>query len=183
MNLIFPKNIRPTTNKLKEAIFNILYSEIGTDYSKLIFADFFAGSGQIGIQAIQRKFRKVIFIEKSKLNIKTIEENLKRNKISEENFLLINKDSFSRQLAKDLQAFKENLGVMFLDPPYKLEKEPIFALLSNLQLSKTIIILEREYKKKEEIFWSEEQKTFFLKKKKKYGSSILLFLSLGCKNF
>ena len=72
--LYSPKNsdVRPTTDMVKESIFNIIQNDvIGSK-----FLDLFAGSGAIGIEAISRGAEKVVFVDNSKESISLIKQNL-----------------------------------------------------------------------------------------------------------
>ena len=57
------KNVRPTSERAREAVFNILYSHIGGDYSELEMLDVFAGTGAFGLETLSRGFKKVAFID------------------------------------------------------------------------------------------------------------------------
>jgi len=65
-------NTRPITDMIKEALFNV----IGTDINGAFFLDLFAGSGSVGIEALSRNAARVIFIDNSMQAIKTIKYNL-----------------------------------------------------------------------------------------------------------
>jgi 16S rRNA (guanine966-N2)-methyltransferase len=69
-------SVRPTSQKVREALFDILGISIEGTY----FLDLFAGTGAIGIEALSRGAQKVIFIEKEIKCIKIIKENLKKTK-------------------------------------------------------------------------------------------------------
>ena len=81
-NLIAPKNknTRPTDNKIKEAIFDMLYP-MKTNGNAL---DLFAGSGQMGIEFLSRDLNFVYFNEIDRLSIKSLKENLE--KINDPNY-------------------------------------------------------------------------------------------------
>lgn len=70
---------RPTTSKLREALFNILQGEV----EGALFLDLFAGSGAIGLEALSRGAQKVIFVEKDPLAIKALHENIKTLNVKE----------------------------------------------------------------------------------------------------
>ena len=58
------KDVRPTSERVREAIFNILYSKLGNDYSKKFLLDIFAGTGAFGYEALSRGFNFVSFMDK-----------------------------------------------------------------------------------------------------------------------
>lgn len=101
-------DVRPTTDKVKESLFNI----IQFDVEGASFLDLFAGSGQIGIEAISRGARQVVFVDKSKKSIDVIRQNLKTTKF-EKFAVVINSDSLSF-----LAGRMEKYDIAFLDPPY-----------------------------------------------------------------
>ena len=102
--------VRPTTDKVKEAVFSSIQFEIeGRD-----FLDAFAGSGQMGIEALSRGAKSATFIDSSKKAIAAIERNLK----------VTNLQQFATIINADTLSFIRNTGmrfdVAFLDPPYNL---------------------------------------------------------------
>lgn len=101
-------DVRPTTDKVKESLFNI----IQFDVEGSSFLDLFAGSGQIGIEAISRGARQVVFVDKSKKSVEVIRENLKTTGF-EKNAVVVNADSLGF-----LSRRAEKYDIAFLDPPY-----------------------------------------------------------------
>lgn len=104
------QSIRPTTDRVKESIFNLLQGYV-EDANVL---DLFAGSGALGIEAISRGARSVTFADRSNDSIETLSTNLKKvsGKIN-----VIRKDFLST--IDYLSARKEKFDIIFLDPPYK----------------------------------------------------------------
>lgn len=129
---------RPTTDRIKETLFNILQQDV----PGAVFVDLCAGSGQIGIEALSRGAKKVYFIENDAAAIKCIEENLKHTK-------LINDSVVLKQDAVTAMSYgiREKADVIFADPPYGMGTDA--ALLSAAVSSKavtpdTIIIIEEK---------------------------------------
>ncbi len=178
-----PKGIRPTQDKIRSAIFDILRDRI----KKAKFIDLFAGSGSVGIEALSRGADKVVFVEKSKKVLNILKENLKllgyidRAKI-------IGKDVFTlhiipaRHLAGSegipLRASSERGGrqltewrgdIIFADPPYEkgLAQKVIFypAFPPEADEGQSILIIE--HSKREKI---EPGKHY------KFGDTILTFI-------
>ena len=100
--------VRPTTDKVKEAVFSAVQFEIeGRD-----FLDVFAGSGQMGIEALSRGARSATFLDSSREAVRCIERNLKVTNLTQ--FGKIHRcDSLSF-----VQTTSEKYDVAFLDPPY-----------------------------------------------------------------
>lgn len=125
------KDVRPTSDKVKESLFNILLSKIPEAY----VLDLFAGSGNLGLEAISRGAKGCIFIDKSKDSIKTVYSNIKLLKC-EEYCEVYNNDAFSALEILDKRKLK--FDIVFCDPPY--HKEIIQKVLKSLL--KTDIIKE-----------------------------------------
>lgn len=104
------KSIRPTTDRVKESIFNLLQGYV--EDAKVL--DLFAGSGALGIEAISRGASSVVFADRSNDSIETVNTNLKKvnGKVT-----VIRKDFLST--IDYLSARKEKFDIIFLDPPYK----------------------------------------------------------------
>ena len=101
---------RPTTDRIKETLFNMLMPYVG----QAKFLDLFAGSGALGIEALSEGADKCYFVDKNKIAINTLKENLERLKVKEE-YYLINKDYIDA-----LNNFNIKFDIIFLDPPYHL---------------------------------------------------------------
>lgn len=106
--------MRPTTDRIKETLFNILQNDV----PGCMFLDLFAGSGQMGIEALSRGAQRAVFIEKDKKAIACIEANLQKTKLSGK------ADVLQKELPGGLSFLGKNTGagngfdLIFLDPPY-----------------------------------------------------------------
>jgi 16S rRNA (guanine(966)-N(2))-methyltransferase RsmD len=103
--------VRPTSDRLRETLFNILAPQI----AGARFADVCAGSGAVGIEALSRGAGHVTFIEASRKAAAVISENLRHCGI-EEGYKLINRDAL--QAMKYFAAEKPQFDLIFFDPPY-----------------------------------------------------------------
>lgn len=103
--------VRPTPNRLRETLFNILAPEL----PGCVFVDAYAGSGAVGIEALSRGAARAIFIEKSREAIEVLEANLKSLRAGERASVL--RIAVRKKLSPDLG------DIVFLDPPYSLEAE------------------------------------------------------------
>lgn len=101
-------DVRPTTDRVKEAIFSIIQFEL--EGRKVL--DLFAGSGQLGIEALSRGAASATFVDQNKKSIEVIEENLKTTGLGK-NTIVKNSDSVSF-----LSMTKDAFDIAFLDPPY-----------------------------------------------------------------
>lgn len=138
--LIPPKNddIRPTTDKARESLFNMLQYYI----YESSFLDLFSGSAAVSIEAISRGAKHVTLVEKSRESIKTINANL--NLIADEKSKaeLINND-----VINFLQTTKAKFDIIFADPPYDYEKtNQIIDIISTRKLLEDdgIMIIETD---------------------------------------
>ncbi len=129
--------IRPTTDKVKEAIFNIVQFDIeGRE-----ILDLFAGTGQLGIEAISRGAKSVTFIDESRDAIKLVRDNLKSS----------NTENAARVIQTDALSFLqrgEKFDVIFMDPPYDsgvLEKALQNAMAFDILKENGIIVCESEF--------------------------------------
>jgi len=99
---------RPTTDKVKESIFNIVQFDV--EGRKVL--DLFAGTGQLGIEALSRGAESCVFVDQSREAVKVIRENVKTTGF----------ESQSRVVTGDAVSFltscREKFGLAFLDPPY-----------------------------------------------------------------
>ncbi len=130
---------RPTTDRIKETLFNILQPEM----LDCRFLDLFAGSGAIGIEALSRGAAEAVFVEKNPKACACIRENLAFTKLAEGGKLL-NMDVL--QALRSLEA-KDAFDCIFMDPPYnqELEKEVLLYLKeSETADENTLIIIEAE---------------------------------------
>lgn len=131
-------NTRPTSDRAKEALFNIL----GMDVVDSCFLDLFAGSGAIGLEAASRGAKTAILIDKSKEAVKIIKRNAEKTHL---------KNNVSIYQAEAIEALKtivkEKQDYIFLDPPYKsdlLFKSINTILEQNILVKGGIIIAETD---------------------------------------
>ncbi len=107
------KTTRPTTDKVKESIFNM----IGPFFEGGTAIDLFAGSGGLGIEALSRGIDHVIFTDKDKKAIETIQANLLKTKLQDQ------AEVYRADASRALKAMKKNgvtAQLLFLDPPYQM---------------------------------------------------------------
>jgi len=112
--LVAPRGMvtRPTADRVKEAVFNILAPRV----SKAGFLDLYAGSGAMGIEALSRGAQFAIFIESAGLAIKTLRQNLQHTRLAERARVL-NMDVM--KALSILAAENISFDLAYIDPPYK----------------------------------------------------------------
>lgn len=140
LKLITPEGLdtRPTTDRIKETLFNILQTEI---YGSVVI-DFFAGSGSIGIESLSRGAKKAYFVDNSKEAIRCITENVKHTHFENESVIL-NKDC----VTSVYHINEKHVDIVFMDPPYgkDLERDLLVALSNTEFIDKdTLFVIEEK---------------------------------------
>jgi 16S rRNA (guanine966-N2)-methyltransferase len=161
---------RPTTDRIKETLFNMIAPRI-TDSD---FLDLFSGSGAIGIEALSRGARYVAFVENNKEAIECIKSNLNSTKLEEGKVLFMDVASSIRALELEGKVF----DIIFMDPPYNqgLEEEVIRTLQnSNIIYLNTLIIVEASI---ETSFSFLDDTKFCVTKEKLYKTNKHVFIEL-----
>lgn len=161
---------RPTTDRIKETLFNILNPYL----TGCCFLDLFAGSGGIGIEAISRGAREAVFVEKSKKAAAVIRQNLHFAKMEQEGQLLC-MDVFAALLQLEA-ADRPCFDVVFMDPPYEkqFEQKVLKALCDSRLISPdTLLVVEAALGTD---FSYLESMGYELEKIKKYKTNVHLFL-------
>jgi 16S rRNA (guanine966-N2)-methyltransferase len=102
---------RPTPDRLRETLFNILAPQI----EGAVFLDAYAGTGAVGIEALSRGARHCYFLEKSRDAIEVLRENLSELKLTARATVV--KGAVQSTLAR------QSADIVFLDPPYDLDRE------------------------------------------------------------
>ena len=161
-------NTRPTLDRVKESIFNIIQNKI--EDSKVL--DLFAGSGAIGLECISRGAKEAILCDKSKEAIEIIKKNAQKTHM-EEQVQILNTD-YETCLEK---IKKQQFDIIYLDPPYEtnyiveaLKKIIKFEMATN----ESIIIVETDDEKR--ILKEIEDLEVKIVDKRKYGRATIIFL-------
>ena len=110
-------SIRPTSDRARESMFNILGSRLGPVLAGKRVLDLFAGTGSISLELVSRGCQRVISVEADRDHANFIRECFK--KLGEDKDLLIRGDVF-----RFLKTCKQKFDFIFADPPYALEKLP-----------------------------------------------------------
>ena len=129
---------RPTLDRVKESVFNIIQNEI----SGSIFLDLFSGSGAIGLEAASRGATKTIMCEKSKDAINIIKRNIEKTHLEKE--VTLYEGDYENILATKI---KEKLDIIYIDPPYKTNyatKTVQLLIKEQLLKSDSIVIIETD---------------------------------------
>jgi 16S rRNA (guanine966-N2)-methyltransferase len=159
---------RPTSDQIKETLFNMLQSDVSGCY----FLDLFAGSGQMGLESLSRGGEYSVFVENNRKAAKCIEDNIKFTKF-DQNARLIVSDVVSALYTME---GKYKFDIIFMDPPYnkELEKDALsFFATSSMLKPDTKIIVEASV---ETNFDYVEELGFEIVKYKKYKTNAHVFL-------
>lgn len=162
--VIIPDCAKPTLSKIREGVFNILFSYIN-DFEDKIFLDLFSGSGIMSLEALSRGF-KTISIDKNPKAIKLIKENLK---IANKNYEIYLKDS-----NKFIEETSVKPDIVYIDPPWDINyKKTILNVIEKFKGS--IVIIEYDKKRAQE-FAQIYAQTVTPFKEKVYGRCKLDFI-------
>ncbi|MEN3038499.1 MAG: 16S rRNA (guanine(966)-N(2))-methyltransferase RsmD [Candidatus Kryptonium sp.] len=104
------ESIRPTSDRVKEALFNILSNRI--NFENLVVLDLFAGTGALGFEALSRGAEKAIFVDNYYGALKMIKENAKELGCVDK-ILIVNDDAL-----RFIEYSTEKFDLIFADPPY-----------------------------------------------------------------
>ncbi|MCD7752572.1 MAG: 16S rRNA (guanine(966)-N(2))-methyltransferase RsmD [Lachnospiraceae bacterium] len=161
---------RPTQDRIKETLFNILMPDI----PGCVFVDVFSGSGGIGIEALSRGASKAYFIEQSPKAMACIEENLRFTKLKDQ-AVTLKMDA----LGSLHHIFEKKVDIIFMDPPYGrgLEKEMLVQLYGrSFVTDSTIMIVEADLY---EDFSYVPDLGFTVYREKKYKTNKHVFIRRG----
>ena len=169
-------DIRPTSDRLRETLFNVLTSGNPNALEGTAWLDLFAGTGAVGIEALSRGAKQAYFVETSSAAVKVIEQNLRSLEIAEGYKIL--RDDIAGVIWR-LQREHFAADVVFLDPPYRMRssyEETLSALAdSTLVWAMSLVVAEHEKK----FDPGEEFKSLRRIRKLTQGNTVLSFYRIG----
>lgn len=150
--------IRPTTDKVKEAIFSSIHFILeGADV-----LDLFAGTGQLGIEALSRGANSAVFVDSSIESINIVKQNLALTKMSDFDVNVVNEDSLVFLKSNTIKKF----NFVFIDPPYRKGIiNQVFEIIENSLSDGAYIFCEHE----KELVLPKEFGNLKLQKEYRYG--------------
>ena len=164
------QDTRPTTDRIKETLFNMLQTYI----PDAVFVDMFSGSGGIGIEALSRGARKAYFIENAPKALSCIQDNLAFTKFTERAIVL------KQDACAGLNGiYEKEVDIIFMDPPYDQERERrVLEMLRGMKYvtEDTLIIVEASLNTD---FSYLPQLGFELVREKKYKTNKHVFIQRG----
>ena len=161
---------RPTTDRIKETLFNMLQTKVGGS----VFVDLFSGSGGIGIEAISRGANRAYFVEYDKKALACIKDNLNFTKFTDKAMVI------SADVCSAIDRINEEADIIFMDPPYESGLDvAVLRLLKNAVCvtEDTLIIVEAAIDRELKEF---EDCGFTVTKEKKYKTNKHVFLYKEC---
>lgn len=164
-------NTRPTQDRIKETLFNMLQY----DLADCTFLDLFAGSGGIGIEALSRGAKTAVFVEQNADAVQIVRENLKATRL-DDRAVVMHTDALTA--LKRLEG-KYRFDYIFMDPPYnhELERQMLEYLTGSELIDKqSTIIIEASL---ETSFDYLESLGFVLEKNKTYKTNKHMFVYRG----
>ncbi|MBQ2117030.1 MAG: 16S rRNA (guanine(966)-N(2))-methyltransferase RsmD [Lachnospiraceae bacterium] len=158
---------RPTTDRIKETLFNMLMPYL----PGAVFVDLFAGSGAIGIEALSRGAAKAYFVENNQKALICITDNLEHTHLSTKS-VVIKQDVFAALKG----SIRDNADIIFMDPPYNQDYEKhVFEILQNASYvtEDTLIVVETSLETTLDYI---ENLGFYIEKEKKYKTNKHFFV-------
>ena len=161
---------RPTSGGIKESLFNILQEISGES-----FVDLFAGSGNVGLEALSRGASKVVFIEKDAVMANSIKRNAREMGFSDKcKVLAAEAVKGIRQVHKDGEIF----DIVFADPPYERDFiKKIFQCLGEANIVAEDGVLIVQHSKREQVL-GQQTGNFVLTDQRRYGDTLLSFYKI-----
>jgi 16S rRNA (guanine966-N2)-methyltransferase len=147
LNSLRGMDIRPTSDRLRETLFNVLTAGNPEALGGSVWLDLFAGTGAVGIEALSRGAKQVYFVENSPEAAHTIQKNLQSLRIAE-GYKLLREGVLPaiRRLARD----QVTADVVFIDPPYRMKDAYTETLKvvaeSSILRDPSVVIAEHEKK-------------------------------------
>ena len=160
---------RPTQNRIKETLFNIIQAEVPGSR----FLDLFAGTGAIGIEALSRGADRAVFADNSRKAISCIKDNLQHTRLDTQ-AVVMESDALAAIRRLSLQGAR--FDIIFLDPPYDADLEmPVLRALDKAGILAPNGMIIVEMRRKKELTGIEET-GFALTRVKDYKNNCHIFL-------
>ena len=172
LNTLEGENTRPTAERTKEAVFSM----IQFDVEGRNVLDLFAGSGQLGLEAVSRGARHADLVDKSKAAIEVIRKNMVKTKLA------LECSAFCADFSDFLRGHKgrEQYDLVFLDPPYDVKVIPeVLKNLIRYDLLKPCFTIVCETREEKDVFCGDQalEARFSVRKQSRYGAAVVTLLA------
>lgn len=136
--IIAPEGLqtRPTTDYMRQALFNIL----GDSIVDALVLDLYAGTGAVGIEALSRGAEHVTFVEKNRKVLSILRKNLDTINVSPKRYTVLEADAASFRHGQG------NWHLVFADPPYEIQCYPLAPLVGLLRSTGSLLVIEHRAK-------------------------------------
>jgi len=159
--------VRPTSDKVKQALFNIISLKI----EGAVFLDLFAGAGGIGIEALSRGAQRVVFVDASRRSVDVVKHNIGQIGFGDRAEVVFSKaETFLKKASGPYD-------IVYLDPPYAEEIGPLLGRLAGAGILKPDSIVIAEHIKKQPS--PESAGALSLYREAQYGDTVLAFYTFG----
>jgi len=163
------QSIRPTSDRVKESIFNILGEEVDGKH----VLDLFAGTGNLGIESLSRGATRAVFVEKEKSAIDLIKKNLSHCGFDDRGHVITGE---VERAIRHLHRKGEVFDFIFMDPPYRRGLvQKTLGILQAQPLHHEDSILVIEHDRREPL--SESMEEWALLRKRLFGDTVVSFIS------
>lgn len=165
-------SVRPTTDRAKQTIFDILSNRL--DFDGIDVLDLFAGSGSLGLEAVSRGAHHAVFVDKAQQSLQVLESNIESLGCSDRCTV------YSADVFWFLKNTRRSFDLVFVDPPYRLERvEALPSALYESSVLKDGAIVVMEHSKESLVKLSEAMYDIT---RKPFGQTTVLVLSTKSKD-
>lgn len=161
---------RPTTDRVREALFSSLFSLLG-GFDGLVVLDAFAGSGALGIEALSRGAARAVFYEHDAKAAATLKRNLETCGIGPDKAQIIRRDVLKAEGADSTAPY----NLVFLDPPYAYDPATVLELASKLDAG-AVIVYEHALDSRKQVDAAAQAAGLDILTSKKYGKTGITIL-------
>lgn len=167
---------RPTTDRVREALFSSLYSLRG-GFEGAVVLDAFAGSGALGIEALSRGAQRAVFCELGDKAHAVLRRNVEGCKLGSAQATVLRRDVLKQPPAAALGVF----DLVFLDPPYSYDAGEVLAMVRGMAEAgslapEAIVVYEHGQDAKNRVAEAAESCGFTVRAQKKYGKTAVTTL-------
>lgn len=164
---------RPTTDRVREALFSSLYSLLG-GFEDLSVLDAFAGSGALGIEALSRGARCAVFFENDAKAAAVLRKNIASCKLGADKARVVQRDAFKTMPMGAEVPF----GLVLLDPPYAYDAHDVLSWVASLAEARVladdaVVVYEHALSAKQEVLDAAEALGLEVIAEKKYGKTAI----------